>query len=190
MDSKLLWTGKEASSLDDLQTLNHCQPQWLFRGSVWSGHYDGSEAECQKEAADESRQCLSASLFLLWVFHRDPRSIQSSPHLCLQGPGPRFYSTALNTFHASDTGLLGPSPKEPWVVFSSFVQAAVPPPITVGSKPHPWVWVTSSQGLSGTFPALAQKPFAVVQSLKLCPTLCDPTCLGAKKPKHKTETIL
>lgn len=58
MDSKLLWTGKEASSLDDLQTLNHCQPQWLFRGSVWSGHYDGSEAECQKEAADESRQSV------------------------------------------------------------------------------------------------------------------------------------
>ncbi|KAI4561709.1 hypothetical protein MJG53_016763 [Ovis ammon polii x Ovis aries] len=43
---------------------------------------------------------------------------------------------ALNTFHASDTGLLGPPPKEPWVVFTGFVQAAVPPPIAVGIPPQ------------------------------------------------------
>ena len=82
--------------------------------------------------------CLPVSLFLLSESSiSDPRSIQSSPHLCLQSPCPPFYPTALNTFHASDTGLLSPSPKEPWVVFSGFVQAAVPLPIAVGSKPHP-----------------------------------------------------
>ena len=99
VDSKLLWAGKEASSLDDLQTLNHCQSQWLFRGRVWSGHYDGSEATCQKEAADESRQSVyqlpcSCFLSLPLLIH-----YLSSPHLTSAYKAPVLLSTPQPWIH-------------------------------------------------------------------------------------------
>ena len=81
----------------------------------------------------------------------------------------------------------GSFPKGARVVFSGFVQAAVPPPIAVGSKPHPWVWVTSSQGLSGTFPALAQRPFVVVQAPSYVWLCATPHALGPKSQNIKQK---
>ena len=185
MDSKLLWTGKEASFLNDLQTLDHCQSQGLFRGRVWRGHYGGHEAKCQKEAADNpDRVFTSVPVPAFWVFHFWPTiyPVLTSPLPTKPLPSylphsPEHISCQWHwSTESFPTGALG---------CLLWVQAAVPPP-AVGSKPHPWVWVTNSQGLSGTFPALAQKP-VVVQSLSWVWLCATPHALGPKSQNIKQK---